>query len=143
MTTVNAIPALCGPRTLASKLLEATRGSSKTLLSDWLACAEDSGSRFALFFRVGSPGVDRVPSDFQSESRSTVDPENTSKWPGNSHGPGCSPRRDLAHFSVILYRAQWILYPNLRFCTRVEQPKASASKVRLGGSCGPPTSPSR
>ena len=61
MTTVTAIPELCGSLKLASELLEMTRGSSKALLSDWLARVEASGSRlvqsFAEALRTDSAAV--------------------------------------------------------------------------------------
>jgi transposase len=61
MTTVTAIPELCGSLGLASELLEMTRGSSKTPLSDWLARAETGGSRlvqsFAEALRTDSAAV--------------------------------------------------------------------------------------
>ena len=47
---MNPIPALCDALTLASELLEMTRGSSKALLSDWLARVEASGSRLVQSF---------------------------------------------------------------------------------------------
>ena len=61
MTTVTAIPELCGSLKLASELLEMTRGESKTLLSDWLVRVEASGSRlvqsFAEALRTDSAAV--------------------------------------------------------------------------------------
>jgi transposase len=61
MTAVNAVPGLCDALTLASELLEMTRGSSKAPLSDWLARAEASGNRlvqsFAEALKVDSGAV--------------------------------------------------------------------------------------
>ena len=61
MTTVRAIPELCNSLALAGELLEMTRGSTKTPLSDWLGRADGSGTRlvqsFAETLRTDSSAV--------------------------------------------------------------------------------------
>ena len=61
MAAVNPIPALCDALTLASELLEMTRGSSRTPLSDWLGRADLSASgsvqSFAETLRTDSAAV--------------------------------------------------------------------------------------